>query len=160
MRLTTRTNLAARILMTCANTQDRLLKTADIAALCNSSTNHTAHVVQRLQSEGYISTMRGRTGGIRLARPMDQVSIGEMFRLFESEIPVAECFEPDTNSCPLTDVCRLRNYIHKALDAFYHELDMVTLQDLVQGNCGLTQLLAQHPAGAPLCDRPGEAAVA
>lgn len=157
MRLTTRTNLAARILMTCANTQDRLLKTADIAALCNSSANHTAHVVQRLQAGGYISTLRGRTGGIRLARPTDQISIGEMFRLFEAEIPLAECFDATTNSCPLTDVCRLRNYIHRALDAFYHELDMVTLQDLVQGNCGLTQLLAQHPASAALCDSPGRA---
>lgn len=154
MRLTTRTNLAARILMACADVPDRLFKTADIAALCNSSTNHTAHVVQRLQAEGYVKTLRGRAGGIRLARPTDQISIGEMFRLFEAEIPIAECFDPKANGCPLTEVCRLRTYIKKALEAFYHELDMVTLQDLVQGNCGLTHLLAQHPAGGSVSDGP------
>ncbi|MDE4134875.1 Rrf2 family transcriptional regulator [Phaeobacter sp. QD34_3] len=154
MRLTTRTNLAARILMTCAGTTDHLLKTADIAKLCNSSTNHTAHVVQRLQAEGYVSTLRGRAGGIRLARRPDQISIGEMFRLFEGEIPIAECFDPETNGCPLTTACRLRSYIQKALDAFYHELDMVTLHDLVQGNCGLTHLLAMHPANGTACSPP------
>lgn len=145
MRLTTRTNLAARILMTCASNKDRRLRTGEIAGLCNCSTNHAAHVVQRLQAEGYLTTLRGRSGGICLARDTDKISMGAVFRLFESEIPFAECFAPDTNACPLIDDCRLRNYLHRAVEAFYHELDMVTLDDLVRGNCGLTALLAIRP---------------
>ena len=146
MRLTTRTNLAARILMACAVNPDRRLRTAEIADLCNCSTNHAAHVVQRLHAEGYLEAQRGRAGGIRLARAVPQVSIGAVFRLFESEIPFAECFDADTNSCPLVGTCRLRSYIRRALEAFYHEIDLVTLDDLVRGNCGLTELLALHPA--------------
>lgn len=146
MRLTTRTNLAARILMACAVNPDRRLRTAEIADLCNCSTNHAAHVVQRLHAEGYLEAQRGRAGGIRLARAVPQVSIGAVFRLFESEIPFAECFDAETNSCPLVGTCRLRSYIRRALEAFYHELDLVTLDDLVRGNCGLTELLALHPA--------------
>ena len=151
MRLTTRTNLASRILMACAVNTGTLLRTAEIADLCNCSTNHAAHVVQKLQTEGYLVTLRGRSGGIRLARAVDQISMGAVFRLFEAEIPFAECFDAENNTCPLSNDCRLRSYITRALDAFYHELDMVTLEDLVRGNCGLGTLLAMQPAPPERC---------
>ena len=152
MRLTTRTNLAARILMACAVNPSRLLRTAEIAQLCNCSTNHAAHVVHRLQAEGILTTLRGRTGGIRLSRPAEQISIGAVFRLFEEEIPFAECFDEANNTCPLSGNCRLRNYILRALDAFYHEIDMATLDDLVRGNCGLGDLLSIQPEIPDSCD--------
>jgi Rrf2 family nitric oxide-sensitive transcriptional repressor len=76
---------------------------------------------------------------------MEQISIGELFRIFEAGVPFAECFDASTNSCPLSTTCRLRSYIARALEAFYHELDMVTLADLVKGNCGLASLLDMHP---------------
>lgn len=151
MRLTTRTNLAVRILMVCAVNPDRRLRTAEIAALSNCSTNHAAHVVQRLHANGFLSTLRGRTGGICLARPADRVSIGTIFRIFEADIPFAECFDEENNGCPLVGACRLRNYVIRALDAFYHELDMVTLADLVRGNCGLDELLAIQPVAPESC---------
>lgn len=151
MRLTIRTNLAARILMVCAENPDRLLKTAEVAALCNCSTNHAAHVVQRLQTEGYVSTVRGRTGGFSLARRADDISIGDVFRIFEADIPFAECFDEASNTCPLRGTCRLQRYIERALDAFYHELDLVTLRDLVQGNCGLSALLTLRPEVPETC---------
>ena len=151
MRLTTRTNLAARVLMACAVNPDRTLRTAEIADLCNCSTNHAAHVVQQLHSEGYLATLRGRTGGIRLARPKEQISIGALFRVFEADIPFAECFDEVNNSCPLAGTCRLRSYIKRALDAFYHELDMITLDDLVRGNCGLGELLTMRPTPPGSC---------
>jgi Rrf2 family nitric oxide-sensitive transcriptional repressor len=151
MRLTTRTNLATRVLMVAAVNPERLIRTAEIAELCNCSLNHIAHVVQILQTEGYLETFRGRAGGLRLARPTEQVSIGEVFRLFEADIPFAECFDPGHNTCPLTQHCRLRRYLKRALGAFYHELDMVTLEDLVRGNCGLVELLAMMPAPPATC---------
>lgn len=146
MRLTTRTNLAGRVLMFCAVHPDQYVRTGDIAKLCNCSTNHVAHVVQQLHANGYVTTLRGRAGGLQLARPADEISIGAMFRLFESDIPLAECFDPEANKCPLVSACRLRSYMMRALDAFYRELDTVTLADLVQDNCGLTELLAMRPA--------------
>ncbi|MBR9651417.1 RrF2 family transcriptional regulator [Thalassovita aquimarina] len=151
MRLTTRTNLAARVLMACAANPDRLIRTAEIAGICNSSAHHVAVVVQRLHAEGYLSTLRGRSGGLRLARQADQVSIGAVFRLFEADIPFAECFDTENNTCPLTETCRLRGYVQRAVEAFYHELDMVTLEDLVRGNCGLIDLLAMQPEPPARC---------
>ena len=145
MRLTTRTNLALRVLMACGVNAGVVLRTADIAERCNASVNHLLQVVNLLQDHGYVETLRGRNGGLRLAQPEDRISIGEVFRLFESGTPFAECFDTAQNTCPLSGTCRLRSYIARALDAFYHELDLVTLADLVRGNCGLQALLDMAP---------------
>jgi len=150
MRLTTRTNLALRVLMSCGVNSGEKLRTADIAEKCNASVHHLLQVVHTLQEYGFVDTLRGRSGGLRLARDTQDISIGEVFRVFESGTPFAECFS-DANTCPLVSACRLRNYITRALDAFYHELDMITLQDLVQGNCGLRELLAMAPQTPETC---------
>ena len=145
MRLTTRTNLALRVLMACGVNAGSVLRTADIARRCNASVHHLLQVVNMLQDHGYVETLRGRNGGLRLALPQESISIGEVFRIFESGTPFAECFDTTQNTCPLSETCRLRGYIARALDAFYHELDMATLADLVRGNCGLKALLDMAP---------------
>ena len=142
MRLTTKTNLAARVLMACAVNEGMTLRTAEIALACNASLNHLLQVVNALQALGFVETLRGRNGGLRLARPPTQISMGEVFRVFEAGMPFAECFAPETNTCPLSSSCRLRSYVARAVEAFYHEMDMVTLADLTKGNCGLVTLLA------------------
>ena len=160
MRLTTRTNLAARVLMFCAVNQGRIVRTAEIAECCNASLNHLLQVVGLLQENGYVETLRGRSGGLRLARPMEQISLGAVFRVFESGVPFAECFDAASNTCPLTETCRLRNFIARAVEAFYHELDMVTLRDLVQGNCGLHALMETRAALVAGCKPDARRAVA
>ncbi|MEZ5799046.1 MAG: Rrf2 family transcriptional regulator [Paracoccaceae bacterium] len=144
MRLTTRTNLAARVLMSCASNPGRTLRASDIAETCNASGNHLAQVIHQLQLYGFVTTQRGRAGGLSLARDPAEISIGRVFRLFEAGTPFAECFDKD-NTCPLVSDCRLRNFIARAVEAFYHELDLVTLDDLTRGNCGLSQILAIAP---------------
>ena len=152
MRLTTRTNLASRILMACAVNDGSTLRTSEIAKKCNASPNHLLQIVNLLQNTGFVQTIRGRHGGLKLARAMDKISVGEVFRVLEAGMPIAECFDPKTNSCPLSEICRLRSYIARAVEAFYRELDMVTLADLVKGNCGLSALLDMTPRLAPDCD--------
>lgn len=156
MRLTTKTNLAARVLMACALNEGRLLRTVDIARASNASLNHLLQVVNGLQVHGFIDTQRGRSGGLRLARPAGQISMGAVFRVFEAGHPFAECFEPESNTCPLTQECRLRAYIARAVEAFYHELDMVTLDDLTRGNCGLSALLAVPATIVANCPQSAE----
>jgi Rrf2 family nitric oxide-sensitive transcriptional repressor len=146
MRLTTRTNLAARVLMFCAVNPGRMVRAADIAQACNASGNHLAQVIHRLQTTGFVATQRGRTGGLHLARPPEDISIGQLFRTFESGVPFAECFDPVSNTCPLATDCRLHSHIARAVESFYGALDSITLRDLVQDNCGLATLLTLHPA--------------
>lgn len=154
MRLTTKTNLAVRVLMACAVNDGVTLRSAEIAEACNASLNHLLQVVNALQGFGFVDTIRGRSGGLRLTRPPAQISIGDVFRMFEAGVPFAECFAPDTNTCPLAATCRLRGYLTRAVEAFYHELDMVTLEDLTKGNCGLSALLEVPDSLRRTCPEP------
>ena len=151
MRLTTRTNLAMRVLMYCAVNLDRVVRSAEIAETCNASANHLMQVVHLLHLNGFIIAHRGRSGGLELARPARDISIGDVFRVFESGLPFAECFAGTDNTCPLTTHCRLRNAIAKAVEAFYGELDLMTLDELVRDNSGLESLMRHAVFTPPPC---------
>lgn len=151
MRLTTRTNLASRVLMFCAVNEGKMVRSSDIAKACNASGNHLGHVIHQLQQHGFVETLRGRSGGLQLGLKPRDISIGKVFRIFESSVPFAECFAGEQNTCPLTAECRLRGFITRAVEAFYHELDMVTLDDLVRGNCGLEAILSLAPGRLEQC---------
>ena len=141
MRLTIRTNLAMRVLMACAVNEGKMVRRAEIAQATNASENHLAQVVHLLANEGFITTTRGRSGGLSLGRAPEDITIGDVFRHFEAGVPFAECCSGAENTCPLHAVCRLRSALSAALDAFYAVLDGITLQELVNDNAGLEALL-------------------
>ncbi|WP_339107201.1 Rrf2 family transcriptional regulator [Thioclava sp. GXIMD4216] len=141
MRLTIRTNLAMRTLMFCAINAGRTVRKSEIAENCNASENHLAQVINTLSQRGFIETRRGRAGGMQLARPAAEISVGEVFRSFEGGLPFAECFDEGSNTCPLRDGCMLRNALSKALEAFFAELDRYNLADLVENNDKLEKIL-------------------
>lgn len=147
MRLTTRTNLAMRTLMFCAVNGDRIVRKHEIAEACNASENHLAQVVNTLAQRGFIETQRGRSGGLRLARPMDQIGVGEVLRAFEAVLPFVECLDGENNTCPLCGACRFRDAIEAALEAFYTAMDSHSVGDLVRDNVALEHLL--RLPGAP-----------
>jgi Rrf2 family nitric oxide-sensitive transcriptional repressor len=146
MRLTIRTNLAMRTLMACAVNHGRTVRRHDIALCCNASENHLAQVVNTLGQLGYLETQRGRSGGLRLSRPAEEIRVGHVFRAFEAGTPFAECFSPETNTCPLTGSCVLRPALASALEAFYGSLDRLTLADMTDNNDALERLLSISPA--------------
>lgn len=146
MRLTTRTNLAMRALMFCAVNPDVIVRKADIATACNASLNHLGLVVNLLGQAGFIDTCRGRHGGVKLARPASDISIGAVARLLEGDVPFVECFDARENTCPLSACCRLRNSLRRALAAFYATLDAISLADLTDGNAPLHALLEVETA--------------
>jgi len=141
MRLTTRTNLAMRTLMFCAANPDRIVRKHEVAETCNASENHLAQVIHLLAQKGYLHTIRGRSGGLMLARAAESIRVGEVFRAFEATLPFAECFAGSDCNCPLVGSCRLKCVLAEALDAFYAKLDSVTLADLMAGNKDLQNLL-------------------
>lgn len=140
MRLTIRTSLAMRALMYCAANPGQIVRKHDIAQACNVSENHLAQVVHALGIKGFLTTQRGRSGGLMLGRPMEEITVGQVFRALEAEVPFAECFGTSSD-CPLRSACRLNCVLAEALDAFYARLDQVTLADLVADNHPLQRLL-------------------
>ncbi|WP_368184304.1 Rrf2 family transcriptional regulator [Aestuariibius sp. HNIBRBA575] len=149
MRLTVRTNLAMRVLMFCAVHPGVKVRKRQIAESCNASEAHLGMIINQLSQTGFIETMRGRGGGIRLACPPADITVGRVFRVFEADTPFTECFAGRDNHCPITPACRLRGALSRALNAFYAELDQVTLSELVEGNTGLERIL-QFEGGCPV----------
>jgi Rrf2 family nitric oxide-sensitive transcriptional repressor len=119
MHITTRSLLAVRTLLTCAAEPGRQFRKHEIAALLDASENHLAQVVHQLGRKGFLATQRGRSGGLRLARPPAEITIGDVLRDFEQCLPlVADCNGP------------LALTFTSAEDAFYRQLDGVTLASL------------------------------
>jgi Rrf2 family transcriptional regulator, nitric oxide-sensitive transcriptional repressor len=90
---------------------------------------------------GFLTTLRGRGGGFVLARPPEEISVGDVFRTFEADLPFIECLS-DANTCPLKGVCRIGPHLRNAVEAFYRTLDPLTLRDLVECNDGLEAILS------------------
>lgn len=145
MRITKRTNIAMRLLMFCAVNNARLVTKTEIAECCNISESHLAQIVSRLSQLGFVHTRRGRTGGITLARPAAAIRVGEVVRRLETDMPVTQCLADADNTCPLVRACRLRVALSDAVEAFYAQLDTVTLETLVCDNTALFTLFSMAP---------------
>lgn len=130
-----------RVLMTCAVNPGHSITKAEIAEKCNASKNHLGQVIRQLAHLGYIRALRGRNGGMYLASPAEEIRVGAVFRLFEADLPFAECFDAKDNNCPLIHSCWLRPALKRAVEAFYTSLDDISLADLVDGNTDLESIL-------------------
>ena len=142
MRLTVYTDYALRVLMYVAVRPDPLPTIGQIADAYQISRNHLMKVVYELGQAGYLETVRGKNGGLRLARSPQEIGIGRLVRETEPDMALMPCFDPINAQCAITPACRLRGALCRALDAFYAALDEVSLEHLVAGNADLAGLLA------------------
>lgn len=131
MRLSLHADYALRTLMYLA-VHDGHRSIGEIAKSYGISKNHLMKVAQRLVAEGFVDAVRGRTGGLRLARPADQINVGQVARVMEETGNFVECFNPATNACVITPACGLRHVLADALEAFFQHLDRYSLADLVR----------------------------
>ncbi|MEG3144720.1 Rrf2 family transcriptional regulator [Sphingomonas sp. RT2P30] len=130
MRLSVQTDYALRTLMFLA-VKDGHHSIAQIARAYGISKNHLMKVAQRLTAEGLVEGVRGRSGGLKLARPASDLNVGSIMRMMEDTGAFVECFDATTNSCVVTPACGLRHALAGALEAFARHLDQFTIADLV-----------------------------
>ena len=130
MRLTVHSDYALRVLMYLGAREDRLATIQEIAKVYAISENHLMKVVNKLAKHGFVKTLRGRGGGLRLGKPPENMTIGEVLRVVEEDFQIVECFG-GSNMCRITQSCRLRHALRRALDAFLAELDEWTLADIL-----------------------------
>jgi Rrf2 family nitric oxide-sensitive transcriptional repressor len=131
MRLTTFTDYSLRTLMYLAMNRDRLVTIQDIADTHNISKNHLMKVVYQLGITGYVDTLRGRNGGLRLKLEPSEINLGAVVRATETDFNMADCFSPSSNTCPLAANCKLKNALGAATSAFLASLDTQTLAMLL-----------------------------
>jgi len=141
MKLTSFTDYSLRVLIYLAAEPGRRATIAEIATSFGVSENHLTKVVHFLGKEGLLVTVRGKGGGMGLARAADQINVGDVVRRTEGTDATAECFDPLTNRCTIAPMCRLQGVLRQALTAFYAVLDAHTLSDLVENRDQLAPVL-------------------
>lgn len=142
MRLTVFTDYSLRVLIYLAIRPDRRSTIAEIATAFDVSESHLMKVVHFLGKHGFLANVRGKGGGLMLARPPDAINIGAVVRLTEADSLAAECFDRESNTCVITPACQLRKVLREAIDAFYEVLGRHTLSDLVVQRRSLSRLLS------------------
>ncbi|NYI00562.1 RrF2 family transcriptional regulator [Cupriavidus plantarum] len=145
MKLTDYTDYALRTLIYIAVHPDGLVTIQQIADSFGIPKNHLIKIVHRLGQEGFLLTLRGRSGGIQLARPASQIGVGAVIRTMEPDFGIVECFRTG-NECLITPVCGLRGVLHEALQAYFDVLDRHTLEDLVRKPHALQRVLDDRAA--------------
>jgi Rrf2 family nitric oxide-sensitive transcriptional repressor len=141
MRLTFYSDYSLRLLMYAAVKHGKLVTIQEVADAYGISKNHLMKVAFELGRKGYLETVRGRGGGLRLARPPDQINLGEVVRAMEEDFTMVECFDRKTNSCAISGPCRLRGALSRALNAYFAVLGEYTLADLAAPHPALARLL-------------------
>ena len=141
MRLTRYTDNALRCLTFLALRVEEPATVGEIAVRMQISEAHLFKVIARLAGAGYVKTQRGRSGGVRLARKPEMISVGAVVRVTEESFALVECFTPETNQCPIAPACKLARALDRALAAFLGVLDDLTLADLVRSPRKLEALL-------------------
>jgi Rrf2 family nitric oxide-sensitive transcriptional repressor len=114
---------------------------AEVTRAFGVSEHHMVKVVHLLGREGLLKNTRGKGGGVELARPPAAINVGQVVRLTERDDMPAECFDRETNTCPISGVCRLRGALREAVDEFYRALEQYTLADLAINRLKLSALL-------------------
>ncbi|MCT6856326.1 MULTISPECIES: Rrf2 family transcriptional regulator [Bombella] len=132
MRLTLYTDYAFRVLIYLETQKDRLVSIGEIARVYGVSENHLVKVVHRLGQHGFIKTLRGRKGGLRLGRDAAEIYLGDVVRCTEDDLALVSCMRKDEAAagCILVGGCRLKQTLLKARFAFMDVLDSVTLADV------------------------------
>lgn len=126
MRLTSFTDYALRTLIHLALYPDRLWSIAEVARIHGLSHNHLTKVISVLAREGYLHTVRGRSGGIRLARPAETITVGEVVRDTEDGIKLADC-----PNCVLFKACGLTPVFGQGVQAMLAVFDGYRISDLL-----------------------------
>jgi Rrf2 family nitric oxide-sensitive transcriptional repressor len=131
VQLSLHADYALRVLIYLGTHPGRLVSTQEISTAYGISKNHLVRVVQTLAESNYIAAHPGRSGGLSLAREPGQIPLGDVIRVAEPNLRLAECFDKETNTCPIAPVCTLKGFLNEALDAFLTTLNRYTVADVL-----------------------------
>ncbi|MBI5926725.1 MAG: Rrf2 family transcriptional regulator [Aquabacterium sp.] len=144
MRLTVYTDYTLRVMMFLAirHRTGELSRIDDIAQAYNISRSHLTKIVHELGHSGLVDTVRGRSGGMQLAKPPSAITIGEIVRLAEKDFAVVACHDPDSpDICTIQPACNLQRTLRRAMEAFMRELDALTLAQAITAPVAAASLL-------------------
>lgn len=136
MQLTRYADYALRVLLYLGKKDGDVCPIRDISTAYGISHNHLTKVVHELGRAGFISSVRGRFGGVLLSRDAAQINLGDVFRAMEKQDGLAEC-----GTCPIAGGCGLQNVLDEALAAFMGVLNRYSLRDMLDQSPHIEQML-------------------
>ncbi|MBB3543038.1 Rrf2 family transcriptional regulator [Rhizobium sp. BK399] len=143
MRLTVYSDYALRLMMYLSLNRERLSTISEIADAYDISKAHLMKITHELGLKGFIETVRGRQGGMRLARDASTIGVGEIVRASEPDFAIVPCMEEGAERvCAIQPACVLKRALASAAAAFLDILDEYTLADLTKPSAPLRSLLA------------------
>jgi Rrf2 family transcriptional regulator, nitric oxide-sensitive transcriptional repressor len=143
MRLTAYTDYSLRVLIYLGLQKGRLVTISEISNSYEISENHLMKITHNLGKLGYITTMRGRGGGMRLAGKPEEINLGQFARQVETDFALVDCFDSKRrHDCVIAPECRLQLILHEAVRAFLGVLDNCTVADLLRNPTRLKSLLS------------------
>jgi Rrf2 family transcriptional regulator, nitric oxide-sensitive transcriptional repressor len=145
MYVTRQTDYTMRLLIHLAVQPSGVATIQEIAEHYGISRNHLMKVAHRAAQAGYVEGVRGRAGGLKLAKKAKEINVGQVLRATE-DWTIVECFEPASNRCPIAGGCGLQAILKEALEAFFRVLDEYSLADVVRRKTLLVQLLGLRTA--------------
>ncbi|MEP7366065.1 MAG: Rrf2 family transcriptional regulator [Acidobacteriota bacterium] len=131
MQLSLHSDYALRVLIYLGTHPGRKVSTREISDAFGISKHHLVRVVQTLGQHGYVHVMPGRAGGVTLAKEPEGIRLGNVIRDAEPDLRLVECFHRQTDTCPITPVCKLKLYLNDALNAFLDSLNEKSLADIL-----------------------------
>jgi Rrf2 family transcriptional regulator, nitric oxide-sensitive transcriptional repressor len=151
LQLTLHADYSLRVLLYLAENAERAVSTQEISDAYGISRHHLVRVVQTLHTHSFVNVSAGRKGGASLARLPREINLGEVVRKAEPSFRIVECFDKESNTCPIVPVCKLKKVLQDALEGFFQVLDGYTLADLVDMPQGrrisdLLQIALPNPA--------------
>jgi len=129
VQLTLYSDYSLRVLIYLSKTDKKISTITDISEFYKISRNHLVKVVHRLAQLGYIISIQGKGGGIKLAKDPSEIKVGEVIRKTEPNFYMVECFNEKENRCVITDVCRLKGILNQGMEAFFNVIDQYTILD-------------------------------
>ena len=148
MQMTKYSDYSLRALIYLGLNRHRRCTIREIAEAYGISENHLMKLIHQLGQEGYITTIRGKNGGLELAMPASEINLGEVFRATEGNFQLVECFAGQKkNTCPIAGPCRLTGVLETALQAFLEVLDQYTLEDMLTPSPAFRRIFAAREEG-------------
>jgi len=154
MQLTLYTDYALRTLVYLGLHPDKLCTISEIADAYDISRNHLVKITHHLGKTDYVQTLRGKSGGMKLAMPPGDINIGQIIRITEPHMNILECFDADANTCPIITTCALKHALYQARKAFMDVLDGYTLADVLGNQNQVRNLLDSKPPLITLVGAP------
>ena len=131
MYLSKFTDYSFRILMYLGNNPDKLSTVDELSSILDLSTHHVKKIVYKLSKNNYISSLKGRNGGIKLGMDPKDINLAKLLEITEDNLDILECFSIENNTCSLNNCCKLKPIINDALESFKLELSKYTLDDIL-----------------------------